>query len=150
MSHIKYGEEPAEQPQVTGDSVRNETAASIKGSHFIKRQIIWGRPNNPRAAATRSWPVWNGDKADLPQKGPGPESREKCAASHGISRTKAMAPCPAQHGHGTKLCWRGLPRPQHQTLSSRHVMPAHLGQRNRLMGDNQSLMGSLRAKLEIH
>lgn len=91
MSHIIYGDESAEQPQVTGDSARNETAASIKGSHFIKRQIIWERSNNPRAAATRSWSVWNGSKIDLLQKGTGPEIRGKRAASCAIGTPEATA-----------------------------------------------------------
>lgn len=77
MSHLIYGDESAEQPQVTGDNVRNETAASIKGSHFIKRQIIWGRPNNPRAAATRSWLVWSRDEIGLLQRGIVPEIRRE-------------------------------------------------------------------------
>lgn len=51
MSHIIYCDESAEQSQVIGDSVRKE--ASTKGSYVIKRQIIWGRPNNPGAAARR-------------------------------------------------------------------------------------------------
>lgn len=51
MSHIIYCDESAEQPQVIGDSVRNEAAASVKGSHVIKRQIMWRRPNSPGAAA---------------------------------------------------------------------------------------------------
>lgn len=73
MPHIIYCDESAEQSQVIRDSVRNEAAASVKGSYVIKRQIIWGRPNNPGAAARRSWPVWNRETTGLLQKGIRPE-----------------------------------------------------------------------------
>ena len=155
MSHIIYCDESAEQSQVIRGSVRNEAAASIKGSYVIKRQIIWGRPNNPGAAARRSWPVWNRDRTDLLQKGTGPEMRDKCVASHGISRTEATAPCTALHALGTVLCQcageasRDTP-PAPNPSWQRHVMPAHPVQKNRLMEDNQPLVGSRWARLEIY
>lgn len=93
MSHIIYCDESAEQSQVIGDSVRNEAAASIKGSYVIKRQIIWGRPSNPGAAAGKSWPVWNRDRTDLLLKGTGPDIRQKCLASHAVSREEVTASC---------------------------------------------------------
>lgn len=73
---------------------------------------------------------------------------------HGISRTEAKAPCAALHALGTMLCQRAgeasrdplAPKPGWQ----RHVVPARLVQENRLMEDNQPLVGSLWAKLEIY
>lgn len=97
-----YCNESAEQSQVIGDSVKNEAAASIKGSYVIKGQIIWERPNNPGAAA-RSWPVWNRNRTDPLQKGTGPKIRENCIVLCGISRTEATSPCTALHTLGTML-----------------------------------------------
>lgn len=73
---------------------------------------------------------------------------------HGISRTEATAPCTALHALGTMLCRCAgeasqdplAPNPSWQ----RHVMPARLVQKNRLMEEYQPLVGSLWAKLEIY
>lgn len=150
MSHIIYGDESAEQPQVTGDNVRNETAASIKGSHLIKRQIIWGRPNNPRAAAPRSWPVWNGTRlssfrGEQAQRSGGNGLHHELFASWAVC--SSPWPCPGHPWH--KAVLERPPQIPGTKPQAADGIPAHLGQRNRLMGDNQPLAGLLGGKLEI-